>query len=111
MIKTNKYKNVKVEIDDEKFDSKAEARRYAELKLLASVGVITQLKRQVVYELAPSVIINGRKRPPLRYIADFEYVEHGKLIVADVKGMLTPIYKLKRHLMMSVYGLAILETK
>ena len=107
----NKYRNTKVEINGLKFDSKAELNRYAELKLLESVGVITQLKRQVVYELAPSVIINGRKRPPLRYIADFEYVEHGKLIVEDVKGILTKVYIIKRHLMKSIYGIDILETK
>lgn len=48
-----KYRNKKVEVDGILFDSKKEANRYMELKLLEKAGEITDLKRQVRYELIP----------------------------------------------------------
>ncbi len=92
------------------YASKREAKRAEELKILEKTGHITELREQVEYVLAPSVIINGRKRPPLRYFADFEYMYDGKLIVEDVKGVITESYRIKRHLMKSVLGIDITET-
>lgn len=43
----NKYRNNKVEYDGIIFDSKKEAKRYAELKLLERTGRIKELRRQV----------------------------------------------------------------
>lgn len=106
----NKYRNVKTFVDDIKFDSKREAARYNDLKILEQAKVISDLKLQVPFELAPSVHVAGRKKPALRYVSDFTYVENGKLVINDVKGKLTDVYILKRHLMMSVHGLEILET-
>jgi hypothetical protein len=96
------------------YDSKKEAARATQLKVMQAAGLITELKEQVVFVIAPSVVIQGRKRPPMKYIADFEYMDMSKpigqrLIIEDVKGMLTPIYKLKRHLMMAVHGIEISE--
>ena len=106
-----KYNNIKTEFDGIKFDSKKECARYAVLRLLERGKVISDLKLQVSFELAPSVIVAGRKRPPLRYICDFTYIENGQLIVEDVKGgSLTQAYIIKRHLMASVHGIKILET-
>jgi hypothetical protein len=79
--------------------------------MLGKAKKITDLQLQVKYELAPSVVIQGRKRPPIRYVADFVYMQDGKRVVEDVKGMLTPVYKLKRHLMATVHGIEILETR
>ena len=90
--------------------SKKEAKRAAELKLLQRAGIISDLREQVVYELAPSVVRKGRKRPPVRYVADFVYVEDGKEVTEDCKGFRTQIYALKAHLMMSVHGIEIKET-
>jgi len=46
----------------------------------------------------------------MRYIADFVYKDdEGKTVVEDAKGVLTPVYKLKRHLMMHVHGIKINE--
>lgn len=106
----SKYRNVKTVVDDIKFDSKREAARYSDLKLLERTKVISDLKLQVPFELAPSVIINGRKKPALRYFADFTYIENGKLVINDSKGKLTDMYIVKRHLFKSVHGLEILET-
>lgn len=107
----NKYGAKKTIIDGITFASKAEANRYLVLRLLANGYTITDLRMQVTFILAPSVVIQGRKRPPLRYMADFVYMQDGKQVVEDVKGKLTPVYKLKRHLMKSIYGIDILETK
>jgi hypothetical protein len=111
----NKFKNIKTN----GYSSKKEAGRAVELKLLQKAGLIRDLREQVMYVLAPSVVINGRKRPPLRYFADFVYVEvepqvTGEIkftqIIEDSKGVRTEGYKIKRHLMMAIHNLAIRET-
>ena len=90
--------------------SKKEARRANDLAMLERAGLVTDLKEQVVFVIAPSVVILGRKRPSMKYIADFVYLEDGKQVVEDVKGMRTAVYVLKRHLMASVHGIQIRET-
>ena len=104
-----KYANRRVEIDGQAFDSKAEARYWGVLQMRLKAGEIRNLRRQVVYELAPTVVIAGRKRPPLRYVADFVWEEGGCEVVADVKGAVTEAYRIKRHLMKAVHGIDILE--
>ena len=105
-----KYGNKKTEVDGITFDSKAEARRYLALKTLQAGGYISGLELQPVYEIAPSVTLYGRKRPAVNYKADFRYIEKGETVVEDVKGMRTPVYNLKRHLMKAVHGIEIRET-
>lgn len=116
MVKSHqKFSNQKVlDADGQKFDSKAEHRYWMHLKLRERAKEIFNLERQVVYVLAPAVAIAGRKRPPLRYIADMRWNEGSKtgpVIVADVKGAVTPEYRIKRHLMASVHGIEILEIR
>lgn len=106
-----KYSNEKIETDDGKFDSKAEHKHWCYLKLLVKAKQIKNLRRQVVFELAPSVVIQGRKRPALRYVADMVYDEAGSTVIADVKGAVTPEYRIKRHLMKSVHGIDIREIR
>ena len=106
----NKYMAKKTYVDGICFASKKEAARYVDLKRIESAGYISNLRLQVKFELAPSVVLNGRKRPPIRYIADFVYDKSGSQIVEDVKGILTPIYRLKKHLMKSVHGIDIVES-
>lgn len=114
-VKRSKYGNQKVTIDGIKFDSKREGERYRQLKMLEAAGKITDLELQPVFELAPAVIINGKKKPALRYIGDFSYCDwrekfsDGQLIVEDAKGMLTDVYKIKRHLMAAVHHIFIVE--
>lgn len=109
-MKQSKYRNRKTVMDGIKFDSKNEALRWLELKALAKAGKISELQRQRSFELAPGVKINGRVRPPLRYIADFVYLEDGDLVVEDVKGRITEGYRIKRHLMKSIHNINIRET-
>lgn len=101
----SKYKNVKTIIDGIAFDSKKEAARYGELMLLAKAGAIQDLRLQVPFELIPKQA--GERA--VRYIADFVYTENGKMIVEDVKGVRTDVYKIKKKLMLAVHGIRIRE--
>jgi hypothetical protein len=105
-----KYGNKKVRNEHGAFDSQKEFMRFLELRQMERDGKIHQLDRQVVYELAEGCILYGRRRPPMKYKADFRYLEQGQTIVEDVKGFRTQAYKLKRHLMKSKHGIEIRET-
>jgi len=100
-----KYNNVKTYVDGIAFDSKKEAKRYQELKLLERGGVISDLDYQVKFELIPKQ--EGER--PCYYVADFVYTENGKNVVEDVKGFRTDVYKLKRKLMLWVHGIRVVE--
>lgn len=103
--KRNKMGAIKKEVDGLVFDSTAEARRYEELKLLATAGDIQQLRMQPEYSLD----VNGIHI--CNYIADFVYFRAGEMIVEDVKGVKTPVYIIKRKLLKACTGLDITEIK
>lgn len=122
-----KYKNKKITVDGEDFDSRKEFHRYRELLLLERAGKITGLRRQVKIELVPPQyeptqrysektgkrLKDGKKQVErgVYYIADFVYsLPDGSMVVEDVKGMKTPEYIIKRKLMLQVHGIKILET-
>lgn len=110
----SKYRAVKTQVDGITFSSKREAARYVELKQLLAAGHISDLRLQPSYELAPSVRFSNSKRatPALRYQADFSYVDHlGEKVVEDVKGFPTQGYKIKRHLMLALFGIEVREIK
>lgn len=119
-----KYKNKKVVADGITFDSQKEYQRYCELKLLEKAGVISDLRLQVPYELVPPQYEyyerygkNGKRlkdgkrtiEHAVKYVADFVYIEDGKTIVEDSKGMHTKDYIIKRKLMLYVHGVRIRE--
>lgn len=105
----NKFGAKKTTVAGIVFDSKAEARRYGELLILERAGYICGLERQPVYVLAPAVMIGGRKKPALRYKADFRYWDHEaeRMIIEDVKGVVTPLFRVKQHLMATVHGIEV----
>lgn len=107
-----KYRNQHCELNGEKYRSKRERDRHTDLIMLGAAGKIAGLTREVPFVLAPGVVIQGRKRPPLRYVADFVYtdVESQNVIVEDAKGVRTEGYRIKRHLMKAIHGVEILET-
>ena len=110
-----KYRSQKVYADEGTFDSKKEYGRYQQLKLLRDAGKIFDLQRQVTFPLLGPEKLLGEKRtkPALRYIADFIYVENGRLVVEDTKSDKTralPAYRLKKHAMKSLLNLDIVET-
>lgn len=110
----SKYKSTKIEKCGMKFDSKKEYIRWRDLLQMQLDGLIAELKTQVAFILAPSVkfAAEPRAKPALKYIADFTYVKNGALVVEDVKSNITrslPAYRIKKHLMMSVHNIEILE--
>lgn len=102
----SKYRNLKTEVNGITFDSKKEAKRYQELKLLERAKVISDLRLQVPYVLFPK----SQYGRVVKYIADFVYIENGQEIVEDCKGMRTDVYKLKKRLMAEKYGIVIKES-
>lgn len=103
--KRPKYGNRKTVVDGITFDSQAEARRWSLLKLLQKGGQIKKLERQVKYLLA----VEGVKIAD--YVADFRYIDIKRQaeVVEDVKGVKTPVYRLKKKLMKAIYGIDIAE--
>ena len=99
-----KYRNRKVENEHGKFDSAKEAQRYAELVLLERAGAIANLRRQVPYALVVAGVYIGK------YVADMVYKEGEKVVVEDVKGFKTEVYRLKRLLMLACHNVEVKET-
>lgn len=119
----SKYNAKKVVIDGIKFDSLKEGRRYKELKLLESRGLITSLELQKKFILIPAQSEpdsigkrGGRIKGKLierevAYYADFYYFDAmtQEWTVEDTKGMKTPEYIIKRKLMLWIHGIRIKE--
>lgn len=122
-ISRNKYRNKKILVNGETFDSMKELRRWRDLKILEKAGQISELRRQVPFELLPNQrepdkigprggIKKGRiiERKAV-YVADFVYKDRaGREVVEDCKGMRTKEYILKRKLLLFRFGIRILES-
>jgi hypothetical protein len=111
----SKYKNKKVLVDGVAFDSKKEAKRYRELKLMEDAGMISRLERQVKFDLLPNQKDPDGKviERKVQYVADFVYTKNGKVIVEDVKGYRDGgayrVFVIKRKLMLYRFGLRVIE--
>ena len=106
--KLNKYRNEKTVIDGYIFQSKKEANRYFELKMMQRAGEISKLELQPKFEIVPDVIwlYASRILRKRYYIADFSYFENCIKTVEDVKSAITrknPVYTLKRQLFLLKY--------
>ena len=105
-----KYRAIKTEVDGINFDSIKEAKRYIVLKGMLDRGEISDLQRQVPYELIPKQRTQaGKAIRDCVYKADFVYIRDGQTVVEDVKGYKTPEYKIKWKLMLHKYGIEIKE--
>ncbi len=120
-----KYKSKKTEVDGILFDSKKEAKRYRELLLMERAGEIQDLRLQYKFVLIPAQYEDvlrysektGKRLKDKRvcvekecaYIADFVYLQNGRLVVEDTKGFRTADYIIKRKLMLHVHGIKIQE--
>ena len=109
-MRRSKYGNVKVKADGYTFDSKAEYRRYRELDLLEKAKKIFFLQVHPEW----NININGEKI--CTYKADFSYTDiksrgasDSLLVVEDVKGVKTPVYRLKKRLMKAMFEIDIIE--
>lgn len=128
--KQPKLHNQKVERGGRIFDSKREADRYDELRLLETQGAIRDLECQKEYLLIPAQYkteerygANGRRikdkqvllERAVTYVADFVYDQDGETVVEDSKGYRNPSsapyakFVLKRKLMLWVHGIRVRE--
>ena len=117
----SKYRNTKTIVDGITFDSRKEASRYRELKLLLEAGSISNLRCQEKFVLIPVQrepdiigVRGGVKKGKViekecSYLADFVYEEDGQTVVEDTKGFRTKDYIIKRKLMLYFYGIKIKE--
>jgi hypothetical protein len=99
MWRFNKYRAVKTysELCERTFDSKAEARRGEELKLLERAGEIRDLQYQVLFSLC--------QKPKIAIKIDFSYRENGQVVYEDVKGMgETREFRVKRAWLKEKHG-------
>jgi len=97
LSKKSKYHNTRVQVDGIWFDSKAEAKRYGELKLLEQAGKIWNFRVHPVYRMTAGI----------KYIGDFEYIEgtgrNIKAVCEDVKGVETEAFRIKARLFREKY--------
>lgn len=105
-VNGHKFNAVKTVIDGHTFASKAEAKRYGELKMLEKAGEIDGLVLQPRFPLEVNRVSIGA------YVADFSYWTLQRppgRVIEDVKGMKTPLYRLKKKLVEALYGIEITE--
>ena len=123
----SKYNNTKIEVDGIVFDSKKEAKYYKIFKDAAENGEISNLRRQVSFEIIPAVkrqVVKHLKtkdkleercvQRATHYVADFVYTDpKTKLdVVVDVKSPITrknPVYILKKKMMLAFNNIEIVE--
>ena len=107
IAKANKYNAKRVQVDGIWFDSKAEAKRYNELKLMEKAGEIDQVRVHPrykipgpVFDTIPDICI---------VVLDFEYFSliDERYVHEDVKGKDNPLSKLKRKLVEAFYGIKV----
>lgn len=106
MFKRPKYNNKKTNVNGILFDSKKEADRYVLLTRREEIGEVVDIHLQVPFVFA----LEGKKM--FTYKADFVYFDKvaKELIVEDVKGFRTPLYKLKKKLIEQQHKIKITET-
>lgn len=95
-MRPRKYRNQPVHMDGHRFDSKAEARRWQDLQLMARAGEITALECQPRYPLH----VHTPEGPVkvAEYVGDFEYLQGNRRVCEDKKSPITaknPLYRLK----------------
>lgn len=113
--RTHKYDAQATVVDNIKFPSKAQAKRYTELRMLQAAGLIRDLRLEIPY------VIRVNEVDVCTYVADFVYeikplIKGSEVvggfwatIVEDVKGFRTPVYRLKKKLVRAVHGIEIKE--
>jgi hypothetical protein len=103
----SKYRNVRVRIEREWFDSVKEADYWCALRARAAAGEITNLRRQVAFPLlCPK---DDRAVLVCTYVADFTFDEQGTRHVVDVKGVRTQLYRLKAKWLFLQDGIVVEE--
>jgi hypothetical protein len=108
-MRRNKYGAKRTSCGIHEHASAKEARKCGELTLLAKGGAIHDLLYQPRYPLS---VFNFATRRPVHlceYVADFEYKDLDSTVVLDVKGVKTPMYRLKKKMMKACWGIEVQE--
>lgn len=100
----NKYRNKITTVDNIRFHSQREAKRYQELKILQMANRIKKLELQPRFPL----VVNDIKI--CTYVADFSYIAKDHVIIEDVKGVKTALYSIKKKLLKACYDIDVMET-
>lgn len=100
--KQHKYNAKPQTIDGIRFDSTKEVKEYILLKRMNDEKIISALEVHPKFDL----IAMGGKKVGI-YEADFSYISFGQVIVADVKGMITPLAKWKIKHFEIQYGMKV----
>jgi hypothetical protein len=113
-LKPSKYRAIPTQIDGIHFDSKKEARRYAELLMLMRAGEIRDLVCQPEFPLFTAHHKGGAVHQVGTYTADFRYRKGptGVLVIEDVKSPATrknATYRLKKRMTELAYGITVTE--
>lgn len=100
-----KYRAKAAYVHGRRFDSQAEAARYQELLYLGRAGVLDNLELQPQFRLVVRGVLVAV------YRADFAYrlCDTGRLVVEDVKGVRTPVYRIKKRLVEALHGIQVRE--
>jgi hypothetical protein len=117
--KRRKYNTKAIYTDEGKFDSQKELDDWNNLKLRQIAGEISELRRQVEYELFPPGRRDskGKAVRKITYTADATYIENGKLVVVDSKAydkktgefILTQAYRRAKKMMFQIHNIEIKE--
>lgn len=99
--KRSKYGAERTLLDGILFDSKAEARFYADLKNRERAGEVSDIDRQREYDLMVNGVLIARYRADFVF---FDRVARARRVV-DVKGVATPAFRLKAKLMKACFGI------
>lgn len=102
--KRSKYGNVKVTVDNIRFDSKREAAYYGELKMREKAGEVTGVELQ-----RPFKLLGPKGELMATYKADFAFWDNreDRFRVIDVKGVETKEFRLKKKMMRALLGIEI----
>ena len=122
----HKYHAKAIVIDNIKFASQREGKRYQELRLRERAGEIRDLETQPVFPIFAVGLLpvpEGAEMPILpawvslrkvaRYRADFRYTEvtTGEVVIEDVKAKatMTTAYRLRKRIVEATYGITVRE--
>lgn len=127
MNKPSKYRARPTVVDNIRFASIKESRRYSELRLLERAGQIRDLELQPTFPIFAVGLLpvpEGTEIPILpawvslrkcgRFTADFRYIDvrTGEVVIEDSKSAptATEAYRLRKKLVEATYGIRIVET-
>jgi hypothetical protein len=99
----NKFRAKRTLIDGICFDSKREASYYAALKLRERAGEVADVELQRPYTLTVNGVLVAT------YRADFVFwdISLRRRRVIDIKGVMTPVFRLKQKLMRACHKIEI----